>query len=324
MERLRVIDPAITAMDIFTLSDYEDPIPTGLTGLDRALDGGFRSGVVVLGAVSSLGKTTFTVQVADHIAASGRPVLFVTIEQSAKELVLKSLSRIMKVSGGECVTTRMIMDKGTRDAWGHGHMTEVLDAACAEYASNIAPNMHILEGVNQPRVSDIAEAARTIADHDGTAPVVFIDYLQLLAPQSDRDTDKQAADKNMMSLRQLARDMGTTVVVISSLNRSSYSGTISLDSFKESGGIEYGADVLLGLQPRDMAARLDGVPEAKKKSEADKIYKQFKAAVERPTEIKVLKQRNGSTPEDGIPVTFLPACSLFIDSSRVQGRRYVV
>lgn len=249
-------------------------------------------------------------------AASGRPVLFVTIEQSAKELVLKSLSRIMKVSGGECVTTRMIMDKGTRDAWGSGRMIEALDAACTEYASAIAPNMHILEGVNQPRVSDIAEAVRTIADHDGTAPVVFIDYLQLLAPQNERDTDKQTTDKNMMNLRQMARDMGTTVFVISSLNRSSYGGVVNLDSFKESGGIEYGADVLLGLQPRNIEDQLADVKEQNKKAEATRIIKRAKASAERPSEIVVLKQRNGITPDGGVPVTFLPACSLFTDSVR--------
>lgn len=312
MGNLRAIDPANTAADIFTLSDYEEPTPTGIGGLDRVLDGGLRRGVVALGAVSSLGKTTLTVQMADHIAASGRGVLFVTIEQSAQEIVAKSLSRIIKQRHNLCVTTRMIMSKSSRDMWNEG-TREAFSEACEEYVDTVSPNLRIIEGTHQPTVSAIAEVVRMMASHDGRAPIVFIDYLQLLAPQSERDTDKQATDKNMMSLRQLARDMRTTVFVISSLNRSSYSGTINLDSFKESGGIEYGADVLLGLQPRNMANQLSEVPEARKKTEADRIYKQFKASSERASEIRVLKQRNGSTPEDGIPVTFLPACSLFID-----------
>lgn len=319
MEHMRAIDPANTVIDIFTLSTCEEPTPTGLSGLDRALDGGLRTGVYVLGAISSLGKTTLTVQIADSVAAAGRGVLFVTIEQSAEEIVSKSLSRIMKQRGGVCATTRMITSRSTREAWADGgEMHEALEAACTEYTDKIAPNMRILEGTEQPRVQDIAAVAQAMADHYGHAPVVFIDYLQLLAPQSDRDTDKQAIDRNMMSLRHLARDLRTTVFVISSLNRSSYSGTVSLDSFKESGGIEYGADVLLGLQPRNMAEQLEDVSEARRKAEAAKLMRRHKASAERPSEIVVLKQRSGSTPDGGVPLTFLPACSMFVESG--QGR----
>ena len=317
MGSLRAIDPANTAADILTLSDYEESTPTGIGGLDRVLDGGLRRGVVALGAISSLGKTTLTVQMADHIAASGRGVLFVTIEQSAQEIVAKSLSRIIKQRHNLCVTTRMIMSREFRDMWNE-ETRNAFSEACEEYVDTVSPNLRILEGTRQPTVSAIAEVVRMMASHDGRAPIVFIDYLQLLAPQLERDTDKQATDKNMMSLRQLARDMRTTVFVISSLNRSSYSGTVSLDSFKESGGIEYGADVLLGLQPRNMEDRLADVKEPNKKAEAARIIRQAKAAAERPSEIVVLKQRNGITPDCGIPVTFLPACSLFIDGGGVQ------
>lgn len=154
-----------------------------------------------------------------------------------------------------------------------------------------------------------------MAEHDGQAPVVFIDYLQLLKPESDRDTDKQATDKNMMALRQMARDMRAPVFVISSLNRSSYSGSISLDSFKESGAIEYGADVLMGLQPEGMTERLEGVSESKTKAEANKIMRETKSATERACEIVILKQRSGTIPARGIPLTFHPAASMFEDGT---------
>ena len=317
MKRLRVMDPADAVMGIYTLADYEEPTPTGLKGLDRALDGGLRRGVYVLGAISSLGKTTLAVQVADNIAESGRPVLFVTIEQSAQEIVAKSLTRIMRrtVEGTDgLMSTRTLMSRDKRDGFSPARL-EALDGVCLAYTDRIAPHLRILEGTTQPRVADVAEAARAMTEYEGQPPVVFIDYLQLLAPDSDRLTEKQATDRNMMALRQMARDLRTTVFVISSLNRSSYSGSISLDSFKESGGIEYGADVLLGLQPYRMGEQLEAVSETKRKAEANGILRRMKARTERPCEIVVLKQRSGAVPDRGIPVTFHPVCNLFTDGA---------
>lgn len=317
MKRLRAIDPAETVMGIYTLADHEEPTPTGLRGLDRALDGGLRRGVYVLGAISSLGKTTLTVQMADTIAEGGRGVLFVTIEQSAQEIVAKSLSRIMRQTVGGfagTVSTRTLMSRAGRQGFGP-ERAEAFDGVCLHYADRIAPHLRILEGTRQPRVADVAEVVRAMREHDGEPPVVFIDYLQLLAPDSDRLTEKQATDRNMMALRQLARDERTTVFVISSLNRSSYSGSISLDSFKESGGIEYGADVLLGLQPYRMGEKLEGVAETKRRAEATGILRRMKAQPERPCEIVVLKQRSGAVPDEGVPVTFMPLCNLFTDGA---------
>ena len=317
MSRMRVLDPVEVAMGIYALDNEEEPIPTGIRGLDRALDGGLRSGVHVLGAVSSLGKTTLAVQMADYIAAHGRPVLFVTIEQSAEEITAKSLTRIMRTLGGTAtgtVTTRDLMSGKARATWSEGRRALFL-GACERYTAGTAKSLRILEATAQPSVADIEAAVRAMAEHDGQSPVVFIDYLQLLKPESDRDTDKQATDKNMMALRQMARDMRAPVFVISSLNRSSYSGSISLDSFKESGAIEYGADVLMGLQPEGMTERLEGVSEAKTKAEANKIMRETKSATERACEIIILKQRSGTIPPKGIPLTFHPAASMFEDAT---------
>ena len=55
---------------------------TGIAGLDKALDGGLHAGLTVLGAVSSMGKTSLMLQMADTLAAAGRNVLFITIEMS--------------------------------------------------------------------------------------------------------------------------------------------------------------------------------------------------------------------------------------------------
>lgn len=324
MSSMRAIDPTEAVANIWLLEGFKDPISTGFQSVDAVLGGGLRSGVTVLGAISSLGKTTLAVQIADNIAASGKPVLFVTIEQSAEEIAAKSLSRYMREVGGiplGVVNTASLMSAQERNRWGE-ERNKILFEACNLYTSNVAPHMRIFEGIKQPSVEDIKAVAESMANHDGEAPVIFIDYLQLLAAQDEHDTDKQTTDKNVMSLRQLARDLNTPVFVISSLNRSSYSGSISMESFKESGAIEYGSDVLLGLQPRGIEEQLADVSESKQRSKAAEILRENKGSSERECELKVLKQRAGAVPREGVPLNFIPVSSLFTEpqgsnSSRV-------
>lgn len=322
-ERLRslsCINPADAAAEIYMLEDADDPIPTGIRVLDNALGGGLKRGLIMLGAVSSVGKTTFLNMIADNLAESGRPVLFVTIEQSSRELTAKSLSRRMYLMDHELgnVSYSELYTKSERMCWSDKRNALFAEVA-GWFTECVAPHERHLQARDQPSVADIAETAYAMEDRFGTTPIVIIDYLQLLAPMSDRDSDKQAVDKNVMSLRQLSRDLKTTIICVSSLNRSSYSGAISLDSFKESGAIEYGADILLGLQPRDLAESLEGVSDGKQKAEAAKIMMNMKAASRRECEIVILKQRAGVVPAKGLPIDFLPRFSLF-EEPRSDGR----
>lgn len=314
LKAMRVLDPLEVAASIYALEDATEPLPTGFDSLDDVLNGGLQAGsLYVLGATSSFGKTTLSVQIADHIAESGRSVLFVTIEQSAREIVAKSLSRIMSVSGCSYSTSE-ITSASRRAGWQEADRQRLI-SACETYSSGIARHLRIYEGMRQPGVEDIAAVVADMADHDGAPPAIFIDYLQLMAPQSDRDGDKQAVDKNVMSLRQMARDLNTPIFVISSLNRSSYSGSVTMDAFKESGAIEYGSDVLIGLQPRGMREQMEGDPEAQTKRKADLILRKNRASDKRECELVVLKNRNGRVPLEGLPLRFKPTSSRFIEGA---------
>ena len=70
-------------------------IPTGFDKLDSSLDRGLYEGLIVLGAIPSLGKTTFALQMALQMAEAGNHVYFYSLEQSARELTIKLLSNKM-------------------------------------------------------------------------------------------------------------------------------------------------------------------------------------------------------------------------------------
>lgn len=261
--------------------------PTGFPALDGILDGGLYSGLYVLGAISSLGKSTFLLQVADQIAAQGRDVLIFSLEMARTELMSKSISRLtlldVLANGGDVKNAKTARGITTGSRYQHYSAAELdlIERATNQYAA-YAGHIYIHEGVGDIGAAEIVEAVQRHTHFTGTAPVVVVDYVQILAPADVRASDKQNMDKAVLELKRLSRDYQTSVVCVSSLNRDNYDKPISMAAFKESGAIEYGADVLLGLQLKGTGTKDFNVDEAKQKNP-------------REIELIVLKNRNGAT-----------------------------
>ena len=263
--------------------------PTGFEKLDSILDGGLFEGLCVVGAISSLGKTTFCLQVADQIAANNNDVLIFSLEMARSELMAKSISResllfslekcgkttLAKTTRG--ITTGKRWENYTNDE------AQAIYSAIRSYAQ-YAENLYISEGIGDIGVKEIRQE---VAEHiriTGNKPVVIIDYLQILAPHDPRASDKQNTDKAVLELKRMSRDFKIPVIAISSLNRQSYAAPIGLEAFKESGAIEYGSDIVIGLQAKGAGESGFDVDEAKRKDP-------------REIELKILKNRNGRTGE---------------------------
>lgn len=311
LKKLNLVDPSDIAESILSKSCCETATPTGFQSIDKALGGGLKSYLYVIGAGSSLGKTTLAAQMADQIAASGKPVLFVTIEQSGREIVLKTLSRIM-AELKHPATVQELESIEQRDQW-DDEKKSALEMAVTVHR-NASKAMRIITGNGQPTAGSIREAVRATKEAFGDSPVVFVDYLQLLAPDNDMSDERQTTNRNITALKQIARDFDTPVFVISSLNRSGYNAAVSLDSFKESGAIEYTADVLMGLQPRGLVDSLQKEQtDQAKRNKAARIINNSKTQDIRQVELTILKHRMGVVPKSAIPLTFYPAWSTFID-----------
>lgn len=330
LRNLHVKDPAQVARDVYELRDVYEPVPTGIKSLDDVLGGGVSLGeLTIFGAISSYGKTTLAVQIADHMAAAGRSVLFVTIEQSAKELIAKSLSRMMFLSGndydgGHVTAPNEITSLKERKEW-NMFRNESLREAVTRYGETIAPNLRILEGSNQPTVADVRAISEKMKEHDGVSPIIFIDYLQLLAPLSVRyDTDKRNADMNVSELRKMARDLNTHIWCISSLNRESYTNGVTMTAFKESGSLEFGSDNLMGLQMLGMSEILEKISgsDAKVKREVAQRYQENKSKIKRACELVILKQRNGALPNEPLPITFNTVAAYFTEPATAKTKEH--
>lgn len=267
--------------------------PTGFELLDKLLDGGLYEGLYTIGAVSSLGKTTFITQILDQIAQQGHDVMIFSLEMARTELMAKSISRhtiidVLENNGDikDAKTSRGITT-GSRYAGYNPTELALIEKSIQEYGK-YADNIYIHEGIGDIGIEEVRQTVEKHIRITGNHPIVVIDYLQILAPADVRATDKQNTDKSVIELKRLSRDSKVPVIAISSFNRDNYENTVTMKSFKESGAIEYSADVLIGMEF---------------KGAGEKDFHTYKAMRKNPREIsvKLLKNRNGAI---GDPITY--------------------
>ncbi|MBQ0068019.1 MAG: toprim domain-containing protein [Phascolarctobacterium sp.] len=279
---------------------------TGFEDLDANLQGGLHEGLYIIGAISSLGKTTFTLQIADQIAGTGQDVLFFSLEMSKYELIAKSLSRHSydiaretKTSDGHFIArdTEQILNNKRYKYYTQEEKQVIKDAIKAYEAQ--AEHLFIYEGRYKGERLTVSHIRSIVENHvktTGNKPVIFIDYLQILAPEDPRQTDKQATDTNTFELKEISRDFSIPVFAISSFNRENYLEPVSMTSFKESGAVEYSSDVLLGLQYAGMEY-MNGETEKNRKERirnlTNEIYRKKRNKEPIEIELKCLKQRKG-------------------------------
>lgn len=284
-------------------------ISTGFPILDKCLDGGFYEGLYIVGAISSLGKTTLVTQIADQVASKGHDVLIFSLEMARSEIMAKSISRhtVMEVlqTGGDMKNAKTArgITAGVRYANYNDTEKELIKNAVTAY-SGYAKHIYITEGIGDLGVQQIRETVEKHTRYTGNTPLVIVDYLQILAPYNERATDKQNTDKAVMELKRISRDFKTPVIGISSFNRDNYNNAVSMQAFKESGAIEYSSDILIGLQLKGAGTKDFDVTEAKSKNP-------------REIELVILKNRNGKTG-DKVPFEFYPMFNYFVEQVNIK------
>lgn len=282
-------------------------LESGFAHLDEVLNG--LAGLSILAAMPSAGKTSLSKQIADQVADKEKvPVLFFTYEQSAEELRIKSLARLSKINSRRIQKGRTTE---TPDDW-----QAVKDAATA-YQQGPGRYLKIIEAdatftPDRIRAAVLAEKNRA----EGKRVLVVIDYLQLV-PAIDQESNRpfpsvrERVDFVLSQLRRISRDLGVAVLAVSSMNRAGYgqgkrgngdkTPQPAFEYLKESGGIEYSADVVIVLR-RD-------------KQESETQTTQLKTPTTR-IEAHILKNRNGELRK--ISFNFFPAWASFSEEGRAE------
>ena len=264
-------------------------ISTGWRSLDNVLDGGLYEGLYVLPGTPGTGKTAFAMQMAFQISQQKRDVLYISMEMSEEELYERHISRISyqlfwhdEKNQHKAKTVHSIIQEGATVP------------KARDIFKKVAPYLRTECSIGTLDADDIRKIVEIYEYELNSLPVVFIDYLQILKAHDPHMTDKQAVDYNVLRLKQLSRDFKIPVVILSSMNRMSYSDIISMAALKESGAIEYTADVCIGLQ----LANMDQIKVGTSTGKAEKTIRQMKGKSERDMEIVILKNRNGKIGDE--------------------------
>lgn len=199
-------------------------LATGFARLDQYLGGGLFEGLYILGGISSLGKTSLALQIADQLARGGQEVLIFSLEMARGELMAKSLSRLtltgalgLGLNGDQAKTARGLTSPERYQHYSQVEL-DIIDQALADYG-DFARRLFISEGVGDIGAGEIRRTVERHLAATGRSPVLLVDYLQIMAPSNDRASDKQNTDKNVLELKRLSRDFKLPVIGLSSFHR---------------------------------------------------------------------------------------------------------
>ena len=216
---------------------------SGITELDDCLDG-FNPGLYLLAGAPSVGKTTFALQIASHIAETAA-ALYITLETSSTALVLKRLAASANVDTRQ-IRRGLIAPETLLKAAAH----------CRETSIGLA----FLDGTSKLSIADVrSRAMEVMASRNAAQCLIVVDYLQLWAKTAhewrDLPTIRERVEALGAALREVAIELKCPVLALSSQNRAGGdygdgNGQTRIDSLKESGDLEYQADVLMFLTGR--------------------------------------------------------------------------
>jgi len=244
-------------------------IPTGYYELDERTSGLGRGDLVIVAGRPSMGKTTFSNCLVDHIAVVEKlPVVYFSLEVSRQHLVRNML----------CSRARVELQHVRRGTLSNEEVEKLTRAAGELMESNV-----FIDDTAGANILSIRAKARRIKQQHGLGLVV-VDYLQLMETGRGENRQQEIAQISRQ-LKAMARELDVPVIAISQLNRSVDSREDRrprMSDLRESGALEQDADVIMFLY-REYQYK----PSEENRNQAELI---------------IAKQRNG--PTGNLPLHF--------------------
>ena len=266
-------------------------LPTGYYELDDLLCGLQDGEMTIIAARPSMGKTSFAVNIAEHIGADNNmPVVIFSLEMGKLQLVERILC-----SRGHIDSQKV--RRGTLDTDESRLLTDT--------ASELFEKPIFIDDTPGVTPLEMLGKCRRLKSQSGIR-AVFIDYLQLMSLGGRVESRQQEVSSISRLLKSMARELEVPVVVLSQLNRAAEGREghrPRMSDLRDSGSIEQDADVIMLLHREAYYHR--GDPEYDHDSPEANL-----------AEIIVAKQRNG--PTDTVKLVFNGQFTRFENMSHAQ------
>lgn len=229
-----LLQKAVDRIDILAQSGSSiTGVATGFNDLDELTAGLQPGDLIIVAGRPSMGKTAFSINIAEHVAIkSDKPVAVFSMEMPGEQLIMRMLSSLGRINQQRLRTGKLDDTDWPRLTSAIGILQDAklfIDDSAA-----LTP-------------TDIRARARRLMRENGDLGLIVIDYLQLM--QSPRSSDNRTNEISDISrsLKALAKELNVPVIALSQLNRSLEQRPNKrpvMSDLRESGAIEQDADVI--------------------------------------------------------------------------------
>ncbi len=272
---------ATTMEKIDQLFQSKNPItgvPTGYHDLDEMTSGLQPSDLVIIAGRPSMGKTTFAMNIAEHVVIKSQsPVLIFSMEMPGESIVMRLLSSLCRID-----QLRIRTGKLEDEDWPRISSTVSMLSEAPLFIDDT------------PALSPVelrARARRLMKEH-GQLGLIVVDYLQLMQVPGNSENRTAEISEISRSLKSLAKELKVPVIALSQLNRGLEQRADKrpvMSDLRESGAIEQDADLIVFIY-------------------RDEVYNE-NSPEKGTAEIIIAKQRNG--PIGKVRLTFLGQYTCF-------------
>lgn len=213
-------------------------VPTGFKDVDHIFNGLQKSDLILVAARPAMGKTAFTLNIAQNVTMLyDKTVAFFSLEMGKEQLVGRILSSVAGVSSEKL--RRANMDPAD---W------EKVIAA----ADRMSKSKLFIDDTPGLTVQDMRSKLRRLKVEHGL-DLVIVDYIQLMQGRNagkGSENRQQEVSEISRNLKLIAREFNVPVIALSQLSRSVESRPDKrpvLSDLRESGSLEQDADIVIFL-----------------------------------------------------------------------------
>ncbi|MCI4626846.1 MAG: DnaB helicase C-terminal domain-containing protein [Candidatus Magnetoovum sp. WYHC-5] len=312
----REYDPIVSLKDEW--NDFIDEIgskdkefagfKTGLEDLDKALNG--LQGLIVLGGLPGVGKTTLALQMALSVLLKhNTPMIYYTLDTEKTEIMVKLLSHLSKIPYQIFKTKNMdALDTNKFDRQAYLDYIKV-----KEDIVNIYDKIFIINA-KRSQISTVkirSQATKIKQLTNASSVFIVVDYIENFPVEVESPDSLTKYDNLLTTFKELQIELNACILIVSRKSISSYKD-YQRGNFKGALPIEYKGDSGLLLVCRN---------ESEKPTEPDKIKKclfndytrlenfDFNPISKQEMSLMIIKNRFGITGQ--LSLTFYPELARF-------------
>ncbi len=247
---------------LFQRDEHITGLSSGFNDFDDQTSGLQPADLIIVAGRPSMGKTTFAMNIAEHVAIHNKvPVAVFSMEMPGHALAMRMMSSLGRIDQHRVRTGKLEDDEWPR-------LTSAV--------SILAEAPLFIDDTAALTPTELRARARRLMREHGDLGLIVIDYLQLMQAPGQGENRTNEISAISRSLKALAKELDVPVIALSQLNRSLEQRTNKrpiMSDLRESGAIEQDADLIVFIY-------------------RDEVYNED-SADKGIAEINIAKQRNG-------------------------------